>query len=80
MRRDEARRVVEQALAQVAPELDPRRSTRTSRCRPTSASTRSTSSTWWNASPVRSDSDIPESDYARVATLEGFVDYVAAAG
>ena len=78
MRRDEARRVVEQALAQVAPELDP---ATIDPHEPLQADLGIDSIDFLNLVEGVAGAigrDIPESDYARLATLEGFVDYVAA--
>ncbi len=80
MRRDEALRVVEQALAQVAPEIDP---ATIDPHEPLQADLDIDSIDFLNLVEGVAGAigrDIPESDYARLATLEGFVDYVVAAG
>lgn len=74
---DEARRTVEQALAQVAPEVDPATIDPQA---PLQADLDIDSIDFLNlveGVAAAIGRDIPEADYSRLATFQGFCDYVA---
>jgi acyl carrier protein len=75
---DEARKLVDHALAQVAPEIDP---ATIDPSEPLQADLDIDSIDFLNlveGVAAAIGRDIPESDYGQLATLQGFVDYVAA--
>ena len=77
---DDARKLVEHELAQVAPEIDP---ATIDPHEPLQADLDIDSIDFLNLVEGVAGAigrDIPESDYAQLATLQGFIDYVAASG